>query len=140
MHMCVEVEKKLREGQANDALEDLRSQLITSYALQQEKKKVTGQKRTTRQLAAIGRKKRAIEVAAERYRRARGALICLGMSEDDKTFKELKKEDVKAFVVYTADQQLGDSKKESSWIWEDLSFVKNANNEALSEYYEDGTL
>ncbi len=125
MKAAVEIERRLREIEAQDSLDDLRTQLITSYGLQAKKKDVRGQRRTTRAYGAIQRKWKSIQAAAAAYRRTRTALLALGMSESDPRFRILKKEDVKAFTVFSADQQLGDSKKcvKPSWIWEDLSFV-----------------
>lgn len=138
MKAAVDMEMGLREHQAHDALDDLRTQLITSAGMRQKKQEVSGQNRTTRAAGAIIRKNKAVQAAAASYRRARGALLALGMSTKDEEFRELRKEDVKAFTVLAEEQLLGDSKKSPSWIWENLEFIDARGEGAVKEYFEEG--
>ena len=133
---ATEVEKQLRQGQANDALDDLRAHLITSYAVKQEKRVGSGQIHNTRSNIKIKNHKQAVDAAASRYRLARGNLLSLGLSSEDQTYRELKVTDVVPFTVYTVDQQLGDSKRQPSWIWSDFRFVKGQNKE-IRQYCEE---
>lgn len=75
MASLVQVEKELRKGRANDALDNLRTHLITSYGFKRERRNVSGQKANTRALGKIRRKERAVEKAAAVYRRVRRGLV-----------------------------------------------------------------
>lgn len=138
LRVAVAMEQGLREHQALDALDDLRTQLITSAGMRKKKQEVSGQKRITRAAAAIIRKNKAVQNAAAEYRRARTALLALGMSADHDEFRELKKEDIRAFTVLIEEQVLGDSKKFPSWIWENLEFINARGEGAVKEYFEEG--
>lgn len=124
MQQAVQVERLLREGQANDALDDLRTRLITSYAVKQQKRAGSGQIHNTRANGKIKIKMKAVGDAADRYRTARERLVVLGMSKEDTTYRALHSSDVVAFKVYSAEEQLGDSRKQPSWIWSDFRFVQ----------------
>ncbi|THG92529.1 hypothetical protein EW026_g8398, partial [Hermanssonia centrifuga] len=134
---AVTVEKRLQEGQATELLDNLRSHLITSYGLVKKRLDVKGQGLSTRAQAHANRKYKAIRLAATAYRCTRAALLKLGMPEDHVSFKALQREDVRAFTVMTAEQELGDSKKAPSWIWENLEFVNTQGEGKVKEYFED---
>lgn len=134
------MEKKLRQRQADRALDDLQAQIITKYTFDTESERVQNtQQVATRKITQARLKQKNIDNAADEYRRACCALIRLGMPETDSQYRPLKKEDMKPFVIGDAMRQLGDSRKRGpSWIWEDLSFVKSAGSGKISEYYKDG--
>ncbi|KAF7796946.1 hypothetical protein EIP86_008132 [Pleurotus ostreatoroseus] len=136
---AIEVEKQLRKLQAQDALDDLRTLLITSYGLNADRKRLTGQKMTTRATHALKRKWMQIRVAAGKYRRVRIILVKLGMPEDDKEFLPLRREDVKAYIVLAGGEQLGDSTKLPSWIWEKLSYLRKQGNGKIQDYCVEAT-
>ena len=46
------------------------------------------------------------------------------MSKRDTTYCALNASDVVAFTVYSTDKQLGDSRKQPSWIWSDFRFME----------------
>ncbi|KAI0037325.1 hypothetical protein FA95DRAFT_1469227, partial [Auriscalpium vulgare] len=123
MEAATEIERSLREGQANDALDKLRAQLISSYSFYLYKKGSTHtQGVETRTKSMARRKDDAIARESTTYRRARQALVALGMADKaeegkDEKYPSLTKADVKPFTVYTADAKLGDSKRRTSWIW-----------------------
>ncbi|KAI0309603.1 hypothetical protein OF83DRAFT_1071807 [Amylostereum chailletii] len=121
---AIKIEKKLWEGQANEALDDLRAQLITSYAMRLGKRTISGVIKNTREQRKQERKRDAVNKAADRYRRARGALLELGMTADDKNFRHLATKDVVPFVVALDDEVLGQGKKQPSWLWGDFSFME----------------
>ena len=86
------------------------------------------------------RKTYAIQAAARAYRRARIALISLGMTLDQHgRFKQLDDSHIKPFMISNSHRELGESRKEASWIWEDLSFVEGAEGDQ-TEYFEEGAL
>lgn len=140
MKAATEVENSLRKLQAEDALDELRTLLITSYGLNSDRRRLAGQKATTRALNALKRKWMQIRVAAGKYRRVRTIMVALGMNEDDETFMPLRREDVKAFAMFTGEEQLGDSKKMPSWIWEKINFLGAQGEGKVREYCIEGTL
>ncbi len=138
MASLVQWERKVREGQANDALNDLRTHLVTTEMLKIKKKDTTGKAWTTRMGKKIRRQHDQVIATADDYRRARLALIALGMTEDDVRFRPLLKQDVRAFTISSQIQQLGDSRRDVSWIWEDFSFIDSARDGQHRAFYEDG--
>lgn len=134
---AVEVERKLREGQANDALKTLRTHLTALYSLQDLRQQGSGQNHGNRVkgMAAteisIGRR------AKEEYRRIRRILLVLGMPEDDSTYQELTDEDAKPFVVTPEQHRRGQSRKQMSWLWEDMSYVLEQPDEEIKEFMLD---
>ncbi|PCH36136.1 hypothetical protein WOLCODRAFT_81581, partial [Wolfiporia cocos MD-104 SS10] len=132
------VERSLCEGQANDALYQVRTHLITKYAHRKRKEKVTGQKANAQANKNIRKQTELICRAAREYRRARDALLRLGMPKDDPTYRELREADLALFAMQADEMQLGDSRHSASWLWEDASFVKNVSDAALKSYMEEG--
>ncbi|ETW79406.1 hypothetical protein HETIRDRAFT_452615 [Heterobasidion irregulare TC 32-1] len=102
----------------------------------EEKRAGSGQIHNTRANLKIKNHKLAVDAAASRYRLARSKLVSLGLSPEDPTYRELQVSDVVPFTVYTVDQQLGDSKRQPSWIWSDFHFVEGQNEE-IRQYCEE---
>ncbi len=132
-------EKKVREGQANDALSDLRTNLVTAEMLKIKKLDATGKASTTRMGKKIRRQNDQVVAAADDYRRARLALTSLGMRDDDPLFRPLRKADVVGFTMSTVTQQLGESRKAPSWIWEDFSFADRPDDVDHQEFFAEGS-
>lgn len=130
----VQIEHKLREGQANDTLRTLRTHLTALYSLQDLKQQGTGQTHGNRikGMAAteisIGRR------AKEEYRRVRGIMRVLGMPEDDSTYQVLTDEDAKPFVITPEQHRRGQSRKQLSWLWEDMAYIQDQPNEEIQEF------
>ena len=127
---AVEAEIQLRKGQANDALDDLRTHLITNEVVNANLKKRSkrakeGKAMTTRHVGTIISKSENIILAAREYRRAYAALVALKAPLGD-AFKPLPPKAVKPFVTSSAEQRLGDSKAQPSWIWQNLRFLDTA--------------
>ena len=109
------IEYQLREGQAFDALHDLREKIkIFNVNLDFKKKNVFGQGPNTRAQAFLKQLTADKVNAADKYRIAYRALICLGKAEtglqelhDDQLFGKDASRGAK----------LGDSKKEDPWFW-----------------------
>ncbi len=132
------IERELRRGQANDALKELRTHLVTSYGMQIKKKKnVTGQRMQTRALASLRTKQEAINTSARNYRKARAALIALGLSPSDHTYKPLARSDIKAYKQLTQDDLRGTGGETTSWIWDNLEFVDLNDQADYNEYIAD---
>ncbi|KAI0043375.1 hypothetical protein FA95DRAFT_1498735 [Auriscalpium vulgare] len=129
---AAEIEFKLREGQANDALDYLRAHLISSYSFylfKKDSKHTQGVETRTKSMER--RKDDAIDTGGTTYRRARQARLALGMAEDDPTHLPLTAADIKPFKVYTADAERGDSKKVTSWIWSTFEKLLSSKNKSL---------
>lgn len=138
MRAAVLIEKAIRGANAEARLEELRTYLIMSASLTTEVKMVHGQYQGTRARNILKNRWKTIQRTAGAYRRARRALVNLGLSEGDHTFKPLRKEDVKAFVVLSTDEQLGDSKRKVSWIWENLDFISAQKGAHVKEFLIEG--
>ena len=124
---AVDVEVGLRKGQANDALDDLRTHLITNEVVNASIKKRSkraneGKGMTTRYMGTIISKNENILLAAAEYRRAYRALRALKAPLGD-DFKPLPAQAVRPFVMSGEEQRLGGSKAQPSWIWQNLSFL-----------------
>ena len=142
LRAAVLIEISLRKKQADSALDLLRSHLITSYSFREQAKKnkkkaQTGRNYDLRSQSKMIAKNKNVRRAAAEYRRQHAALKTLGASDDD--YPELAPTDVKAFTVRTQDQELGDSKKGPSWIWQKVEFVSADKLSAkFVEYTEKG--
>ncbi|KAI0741135.1 hypothetical protein C8Q76DRAFT_608959 [Earliella scabrosa] len=130
-------EKRVREGRANDALNELRTNIITSEMLKLKKMDSTGKAASTRMGKKIQRKHGEVESAAEDYRRTWTALLALGVSEDDPLFRPLRKQDVVKFPMTSNRDNIGNSRKAVSWIWEDMSFGEREDDEQYKDFYDD---
>ncbi|KIP01467.1 hypothetical protein PHLGIDRAFT_123325 [Phlebiopsis gigantea 11061_1 CR5-6] len=127
LQLATHTELELRKAQAANALDLLRTHLITSYSFEKNIKKrapsgATGHKVITRNKSAAFQKRDDINLAADAYRRSHKALVALGLM-NSVDFRTLDQKDVRPFVVRTSDQQLGDSKSQPSWIWQKLQFL-----------------
>jgi hypothetical protein len=111
------IEYQLREGQAYDALEDIREKIkIFNANLDFKKVNVFGQRANTRAQQFLSHLAADKVSGAEKYRVARQALIRLGLSELNVSLQELHNDQ-----LYGKDAsrpaKLGDSKKEDPWFW-----------------------
>lgn len=123
MKDAVATERRLREGQANEALEDLRLHLTTQMSLAERKTQGSGTIHNAAMDRRIHGKRDTIERAKYAYRRARLAMIVLGMSKKDRTYRVLKDQDCKAFVIVDEEVRRGDSKLDPTWIWGDFTYM-----------------
>ncbi|KAF8069134.1 hypothetical protein FPV67DRAFT_1415501 [Lyophyllum atratum] len=113
-------EWRLREGQANDALEEVRRVLRLRSHLYTHKDRYTrGVKANTRANVAITTANEAIKRAANRYRRAREALIILSKGRQvpvwETTLRGLKDTDIRSLSEGLFGETEGS--KTTSWIW-----------------------
>ena len=111
------MEYQLREGQAYDALEDVREKIkIFNANLGFKKANVFGQRANTRAQHFLSQLTADKVSGAEKYCIARRALIRLGLSESDASLQELHDDQ-----LYGKDASkpagLGDSKREDPWFW-----------------------
>lgn len=122
MEDAVMAEMKLRQGQGNDTLSDVRTHLITLTTLKKQQELAEGQA-LTRFQGAVNREMKARNDAAEGYWATRNALRTLKPAESRNNFPELTEWDLKIFNFKMVHQALGDSRRSPSWIWGDFGFV-----------------
>lgn len=131
-------ERDLRKGMADDALAALRRALNYRDHLAEKKRKVVhGNKNNTRATVLIKRASNLIGLKANVYRRARLAMLSLGLSESDKTYAELKEEDVVSKNKATYPER-GSSKTTDSWIWT-IGPRGDLSKKEEDEWEEDGS-
>lgn len=123
MSEAVTMELRLREGQANEALEDLRLHLTTQMSLAERKTQGSGTIHNAAMDRRIHGKRDAIERAKFAYRRARVLMIVLGMPKKDRKYRGLCDQDCKAFVIVDEEVRRGDSKRDPTWIWGDFTYM-----------------
>lgn len=133
MAQAVKYERQLREGFARDALDAVRLHITTHATLEDRRTHGSGTRFNTPMDKRLDKKKQVMDEAAHRYNAIRGVLLALGMPPDDKEFKPLARNDMKAFAIITEEQLLGDSTRRPSWIWGDFSFIgKEASGDIKS--------
>ncbi len=110
-------EEELRKGQADDALCGLRRALKYKENLQWGKRKSAhGNANNTRAVVLIRRAHDLVRLKVTVYRRARDALLRLGMSEKDGIYKPLEDAHVVLKKV-KGYPDVGDTQYTGSWIW-----------------------
>lgn len=112
------IESQLREGQAYDALHDLREKIkIFNSNLDFKKKNVFGQGPNTRAQAFLKQLTADKVTAADKYRIAYRALIHLGLSDDAETDLQELHDNQLFGKDASHPANLGDSKKQDPWFW-----------------------
>ncbi|KAI0711729.1 hypothetical protein C8Q76DRAFT_623155 [Earliella scabrosa] len=117
---AVAIERELRQGEAHDALNELRLQIMARHSLRDLDDQGAGQAHGKRVREMEERHLKAANQYRDEYARIRTLLLALGVSHDDATFRELKEEDCSAI---TEKRKIGDSRKTRSWLWADLSIL-----------------
>ena len=114
-----EAEAKLREGQANDALEALRSGLAEkSLRFRTEVKPANSQKTMTRAWDSIHRADKQIKGAVWCYHLAQNALEGLGVSDELLArYQEIQKKDLKMSRDVVEENRVGQHLSELPWFW-----------------------
>lgn len=131
-------ERELRKGQADDALSNLRLALKYKDSLLKGRRRVAyGNKNSTRAAVLLRRVEDLVQHRANTYRRARDAMIALGLSTNDTSFPVLDPTDVVLKVVYGG-KELGSGVYTGSWIWTDgpRGILSDAEED---EWEEEGT-
>ena len=110
-------EYDLRLGQAHDALEEVQTKIkIFNANLDFKKQNVYGQKPNTRAQQYLRTLSDDKISAADKYRRARAALLQLGLSGCDSSLRALHDDELWGKDT-SRPARLGDSKKEEPWFW-----------------------
>ena len=114
-----EVEAELREGQANDALEALRTGLAEkSLRFRTEVKPAKSQKTMTRAWDSIHRADKQIRGSVQSYRLGRAALEALEVSSELlNRYKEIQKKDLKMSRDVVEENRVGQRSSELPWFW-----------------------
>ena len=116
----VEKELVLRQGQANDALHQLRIDLgHRSYLYHTQVRHADhSQQKKTRAWDNVHSMKDAIRLHATIYRKCRSAMISLGAGPDlIKAYKELKLEDITSQMALIDPSLPGQRNKSLPWFW-----------------------
>jgi len=133
MKPICEKERRLREALADDALNEIRKHRRVIQGLWQFKKinvSGTGNRPNTRMLTLYTRIQEKVNRCAERYRRARNALVILDLNRDWRSrLKELKSEDIRG-PGKEPDDKTTNRRFEPSWIWLVTRSVDSENDEA----------
>ncbi|KAF9457802.1 hypothetical protein BDZ94DRAFT_1285142 [Collybia nuda] len=134
------IEWKLREGQAYDALEEIRHVLrLRSHMYKYKDRYSRGVKANTRSNTAISNATTRINRASEKYRVARAALITLAPGLEleqplwEHALRRLNKEDIRGL----SEGLYGDTEgtRKPSWIWMTYNTISDdeGDNPALNE-------
>ncbi|RXW13753.1 hypothetical protein EST38_g12102 [Candolleomyces aberdarensis] len=115
-----EIEYKLRNAQAHEALGVLRRNLQIRATLYDVKDRwLRGQGANTHALNAIATVQARIAAARDKYRQARIALLALadllGHTKVDQEFLPLEEKDIRSMVE--AEPGQGETRRKLSWIW-----------------------
>ena len=135
MRSLVELETDFRRAEALNQLEDVRTSIIAREVIKLHKQKFTGKSLTTRNRSFIQEAEEGVQKAANRYRRHWIALHVLGFN--DTALRPLAGADLTRFDV-TTERDLGKSKRQTSWIWENFSFVDSQEDDRSRGVYDDG--
>ena len=136
------IEFQLREGQAHDALNDLRQGLRSrAYILKFKNRFLRGQGSNTRARNALKTLDAKINVAATKYRVAHRSLTTLSASLgrvgwQDK-LRPLLDEDIRS-LTDASDLQPGEGRRRVSWIWRMCGYSDQATENEAEVGFQEG--
>ncbi|KAI9059805.1 hypothetical protein FKP32DRAFT_1550225, partial [Trametes sanguinea] len=137
MREVVGFEMDIRRAQARDALDEVRTAIIGREAYKIKKIHLSGKAYTTRATNHIRSMEDGVRKAANRYRRARIALLALGMDQADPEFRPLRKEDTVKYSLDAQHRTLGESKESKPWIWERFSFADTQGDGQYQAFFDE---
>jgi hypothetical protein len=112
------IERELRKGQANDALEGLRIGLANkSLLLLTDVNKSTSTKESTRAWAGVRNAQGQILLHAHGYQRAWRALKSIGTPEDLVIYRKLEEKDLVVVKDITSAKRFGQGSDALAWFW-----------------------
>lgn len=118
MEHLILVERELRKGQANDALEGLRIGLANkSLLLLTDVNHSSSTKQSTRAWDSVRNAQSQILVHAATYQRARQALKGIGTSEDLSVYQILEQKDLVVVKDITMAKRFGQGSDRLAWFW-----------------------
>lgn len=125
------VERRLREGQAHDYLEEVRTRILTyNHIVAVKKINVTGQHQHTRAQSMLRTQMNGARDATRLYNYSRQCLVTLGMPDDNSPLKELKENELWCRNLSKA-RHLG-SNVQDPWYW------TMGQSESVGQNSEDG--
>lgn len=111
------IERSLREGQAHDALHDLRLAIQThNHNLKLKETSGHGQAHNTRWQSFLKTLSKSKVGAADKYRRAYTALLALGLSVKDQALQPLHDNELWG-KNESREPAVGETKKVEPWFW-----------------------
>lgn len=114
----ISVERELRKGQANDALEGLRIGLANkSLLLLTDVNQSTSTKQSTRAWASVRNAQSQILLHARAYQRAWQALKSVGTPEDLLVYQKLEEKDLVVVKDVTNAKRFGQGSDSLAWFW-----------------------
>ncbi|KLO08462.1 hypothetical protein SCHPADRAFT_835294, partial [Schizopora paradoxa] len=119
MKKLAQHELKLREGQANDALRDLRVKLgYKALLFRDQVRKVKGYDNRTRAWDDVNKSQKKVDEYVAIYRMARTCMIQLGASKELlEVYKEMKEEDLDIPADLYNPNRTGQRNDKMSWFW-----------------------
>jgi hypothetical protein len=118
LQSLISVERELRKGQANDALEGLRIGLANkSLLLLTDVNNSTSTKQSTRAWASVRNAQSQILYHARGYQRAWHALKCIGNPEDLTSYQKLTQSDLVVVKDISMAKRFGQGSDTLSWFW-----------------------
>jgi hypothetical protein len=113
------IELKLRKGEANDALQDLRSQLNFILGLEVQKRGIRYTRNLTRAAKIIQDAGRARDAVADSYRAARAAIIALG--GDGEEYPALSAQDLRMKSIKGGRDPNQKGKETEGWVFKKVA-------------------
>jgi hypothetical protein len=112
------IERELRKGQANDALEGLRIGLANkSLLLQNDVNKSVSTKQSTRAWASVRNAQSQILHHASAYQRAWQAIESIGTQEDLTIYQKLEEKDLVVVKDISKAKRFGQGSDSLAWFW-----------------------
>jgi hypothetical protein len=130
----ISVERELRKGQANDALEGLRIGLANkSLLLLTDVNQSTSTKQSTRAWASVRNAQSQILIHAGAYQRAWLALKYVGTPEDLLVYQKLEEKDLVVVKDITNAKRFGQGSDSLAWFWR----IGPSGNSLTGEWMEE---
>jgi len=118
LESLISVERELRKGQANDALEGLRISLANkSLLLLTDVNQSKTTKQSTRAWASVRNAQTQILFHARSYQRAWLALRSVGTTEDLLVYQKLEENDLVVVKDITSAKRFGQGSDHLAWFW-----------------------
>jgi hypothetical protein len=118
LESLISVEKELRKGQANDALEGVRIGLANkSLLLVTDVNRSTSTKQSTRAWASVRNAQSQILSHAHAYQRAWQALKSIGTADDLMFYQELNQKDLVVVKDISNAKRFGQGSDSLAWFW-----------------------
>ena len=118
LETVIALERELRKGQANDALEGLRIGLANkSLLLLTDVNGSTSTKQSTRAWASVRNAQSQILFHARSYQRAWQALKCIGTAEDLRFYQKLDETDLVVVKDIANAKRFGQGSDTLAWFW-----------------------